>query len=176
MADIEGMRYFLLINSGRNPFPEIRGWSQALDVRKMNRREYRELPSSFQLEMRKGVDHMLPDILLSPFLLLSEQVMDVVSFYNPEIPCCFAVLFDDALKECASYFCPILEEEDCVMEEAYREGETVRLDGRKMKGLPLFQIRVKNRKKTVIRMDLAESLLKRHAVGLELKEAVIITS
>ena len=78
MADIEGMRYFLLTNSGRNPFPEIRGWSQALDVRKMNRREYRELPSSFRLEMRKGVDHMLPDILLSPFLLLSEQVMDVV--------------------------------------------------------------------------------------------------
>ena len=43
-----------------------------------------------------------------------------------------------------------------------------------MKGLPLFRIRVKDRKKTVIRMDLAESLLMRHAVGLELEETIIV--
>lgn len=36
--------------------------------------------------MRTGVDHILPDILLSPFLLLSEPAKDVVSFYDPEIP------------------------------------------------------------------------------------------
>lgn len=168
MADNGGMRYFLLRDSGRNPFPEIRGWSQALDIRKLNRREYRELPSSFRLEMRTGMDHMLPDILLSPFLLLSAQAMDVVSFYDPEIPWCFAILFDNAGKECASYFCPILEEVDCVLEEPYQEGGTVRLDRRKMKGLPFFHIWLKDRKKTVIRMDLAESLLMRHAVGLDL--------
>ena len=139
----------------------------------MNRREYRELPSSFQLNMRTGMDHILPDILVAPFLLLSEPAMHVVSFYDPEIPWCFAVLFGDSGKECASYFCPILEEEDCVVKEAYREGEIIRLDSKKMKGLPLFWIRVKDRKKTVIRMDLAESLLMRHAVGMELKATIM---
>lgn len=173
MADNGRMRYFLLTNSGRNPFPEIGGWSQALDIRKMNRREYRELPSFFQLNMRTGMDHILPDILVSPFLLLSEPAMHVVSFYDPEIPWCFAVLFGDSGKECASYFCPILEEEDGVVKEAYREGEIIRLDSKKMKGLPLFRIRVKDRKKTVIRMDLAESLLMRHAVGMELKATIM---
>lgn len=174
MADNGRMRYFLLTDSKRNPFPEIVGWSQALNIRKMNRGEYQELPSSFQLNMRTGMDHILPDILVTPFLLLSEPAMHVVSFYDPEIPWCFAVLFGDSGKECASYFCPILEEEDCAVEEVYREGETVRLDRRKMKGLPLFRIRVKDRKKTVIRMDLAESLLMRHAVGLELEETIIV--
>ena len=173
MADNREMRYFLLTDSGRNPFPEIRGWSQVLDVRKMNRRKYRELPSSFPLKMRTGVDHILPDILLSPFLLLSEPAKDVVSFYDPEIPWCFAVLFGDSGKECASYFWPILEEVDCVLEEPYTGEGAVRLDERKMKGLPFFQTWVKDRKKTVIRMDLAESLLMRHAVGLELQEVVI---
>lgn len=172
MADIREMRYFLLGDGGRNPFPEIKGWSEVLDVRKINRKEYQELPSSFQLKMHTGIDHILPDILLSPFLLLSERAMDVVSFYDPEIPWCFVVLFDDSGKECASYFCPILEEEDCVVVESNQEGETVRLDRRRMKGLPLFQIQVKDRKKTVIRMDLAESLLMRHAIGLELKVTV----
>ena len=123
--------------------------------------------------MRTGVDHILPDILLSPFLLLSEPAKDVVSFYDPEIPWCFAVLFGESGKECASYFCPILEEVDCVLEEPYPGEGAVRLDERKMKGLPFFQIWVKDRKKTVIRMDLAESLLMRHAVGLELQEVVI---
>lgn len=58
-------------------------------------------------------------------------------------------------------------------EEPYPGEGAVRLDERKMKGLPFFQIWVKDRKKTVIRMDLAESLLMRHAVGLELQEVVI---
>lgn len=83
------------------------------------------------------------------------------------------MLFGDSGKECASYFCPILEEVDCVLEEPYPGEGAVRLDERKMKGLPFFQIWVKDRKKTVIRMDLAESLLMRHAVGLELQEVVI---
>ncbi len=168
------MRYFLLTDNGRNPFPEIKGWSQVLDVRKLNRREYRELPSFFQLDMRLGMDWVLPDVLLFPFLLLSEHAKDIVSFYDPDIPWRFATLFDDGKKECASYFCPILEEEDCVLEGTYQEGGDVRLDGKRMKGLPLFQIRMKDKKKTIIRMDLAESLLVRHAVGLELKETVVM--
>ena len=93
--------------------------------------------------------------------------------WKPEVPWCFAVLFGDSGKECASYFCLILEEVDCVLEEPYPGEGAVRLDERKMKGLPFFQIWVKDRKKTVIRMDLAESLLMRHAVGLELQEVVI---
>lgn len=139
MEDIRGMRYFLLTDDGRNPFPKISRWDQELDVRKLNRREYRELPPSFRLDMHLGMDWILPDVLLFPFLLFSEPAKDVVSFYDPDIPWRFTILFDNEKEECASYFCPVLEEDDCVMEDSYQEEGSLWLDGKKMRGCHCFR-------------------------------------
>jgi hypothetical protein len=44
------------------------------------------------------------------------------------------------------------------------------LDRQKMRGIPLFRVRNGLESHTIIRMDLAESVMERKIVGLELEE------
>lgn len=169
MAYGENLKYFMITCGDKNPFPQIVGWNTALDVRKLNRREYQQLPSRIILDMQLGLDACLPDMIASPFLLLSRGAMETVALYAPDTPFLFAALFDTKQGKCGSYYCPILEDEDCVLSDG-SGGGTIVLARERMKGLPLFRIKIRETDKTMIRMDLAESLLEREAVGLELQE------
>lgn len=39
-----------------NPLPQVINWYGKLDVRKLNRQDYREIPRRLLLEMRTGMD------------------------------------------------------------------------------------------------------------------------
>jgi len=147
------MRYFMLTHEGNNPFPRIVNWSKVLDSRKLSRQKYQELPSFIALDMEFSADGILPDIIVDPFLLLSKEAMEVVNLYDSTIPFRIIVLFDLERKTSCIYYCPILLEKTCC------SGEEI----------PLFQVKIRDKKKTVIRLDLAESLLERGATGLDLK-------
>lgn len=141
------MEYFTLTSQKGNPIPQIKNWFGKIDVRKLNRKEYKELPKFILLDMKAGTDVCYPDILTGPSLLVSREAMEVIRMYEGDMPFLFFALFDTEHDESASYYCPILEEDN---EKAaiYREGST----GHEIK----------------IRLDLAESLLLRGASGMEL--------
>lgn len=164
------MKYFILGNHGDNPFPRVVNWYQILDIKKMNRNSYQELPEFFLLDMKLDMNSFIPDIIVFPFLLLSHAAMEIVSLYDSSIPFRFAALFDTQKKSCVSYYCPIMEEEDCVVETNDTGDQKMRLDRGKMMGIPLFCVNICGEKRTIIRMDLAESLLMRDAIGVELQE------
>ncbi len=142
------MEYFTLTVQKGNPIPQIQSWYGKIDVRKLNRKEYKELPKFVLLDMKTGTDIYYPDILTEPFLLVSREAMGVIKMYEEDMPFLFFALFDTKKNESASYYCPILEEDN---EKAaiYREKKW----GHKIR----------------IRLDLAESLLLRGAGGMELK-------
>ncbi|MGL5437593.1 MAG: hypothetical protein ACRDBO_19765 [Lachnospiraceae bacterium] len=154
MAYQHKMKYFIMSDEGQNPFPWIINWSQRVDIKKLTRDKYLELPSFIMLDMKLHEDGILPDIITSPFPLFSKIVMEVVNLYDSTIPFQMMALFDIEGKKSCVYYCPILLEEQNPMRYE----------------LPLFQIRVKGAKKTIIRLDLVESLLERKAMGIELKE------
>ena len=82
----------------------------------------------------------------------------------------FFVLFDTEKGECASYYCPVLEEDEYLAKQFGPGQREIILDRRTFSGVPLFRIRTGTESTVVIRMDLAESLLERKIVGMELKE------
>ena len=164
------MKYFILTNGDKNPFPQILNWSQSIDVRKLTRDEYQKMPPFIQLNAKLGMDGIFPDVIVKPFLLLSRSAMEVTSLYDPDIPFLFFVLFDTEKGECASYFCPVLEEEECLARPPGPGQREIVLDRKKIRGVPLFRVRTGIESAVVIRMDLAESLLERKSVGVELKE------
>ncbi|WP_313152235.1 hypothetical protein [Lacrimispora sp.] len=173
MAYKGSMKYFVLTSKGKYPFPQIINWSQAIDVRKLTRNEYRELPAFFLLNAKLGMDGVFPDVIEKPVLLFSRTAMEVTALYDSDIPFLFAALFDTEKGECASYYCPVLEEEDCLARQPSPGQREMILNREKMSGIPLFRVRTGVESATVIRMDLAESLLERGAVGLELKEVYL---
>lgn len=78
--------------------------------------------------------------------MVSKEALEVIRMYESDMPFLFFALFDGEKEESASYYCPILENQN-KNAAIYRD-----MPGNKIK----------------IRLDLAESLLLRGAGGMEL--------
>ena len=143
---------FVVKGQKGNPIPRIVSWSGKLDSRKLNRKEYRKLPPYVLLEMETGMDILYPDVLLEPVFLVSREVMELLVHYDEGIPFLFVALFEAERQESASYFCPVLEESNEVQDK------------------PIYRLLKKEGNEIRIRLDLAESLLARGAIGLVLEE------
>lgn len=139
-------RYLHLTAQQGNPIPRVTGWQGILDVRKLNRHDYRSLPAHLLLKMETGVDTIYPDILIDPVLLVSEEAMEVIRLYDRTMPFLSVVLSDNAREQSVAYYCPVLEEEGEILYRTKRPGGS--------------EIRICE--------ELAESLLDRGAVGMEL--------
>ena len=144
-----GRRYLHLTAQNGNPIPRVIGWQGKLDVRKLNRHDYRSLPAHLLLKMETGMDTIYPDILTDPVLMVSEEAMEVIRLYDRTMPFLPVVLSDNAGEQSVAYFCPVLEEEGEILYRVERPGG--------------FEIRICE--------ELAESLLERGAVGMELTRA-----
>ena len=141
---------FVVKEQKGNPVPRIVNWYGKLDIRKLNRKEYRKLPPYVLLEMETGMDILYPDVLLESVFLVSREVMELLVHYDDRIP--FVALFGGERQESASYFCPVLEESNEVQDK------------------PIYRLLKKEGNEIRIRLDLAESLLARGAIGLILEE------
>ena len=143
---------FVVKGQKGNPIPRIVSWYGKLDSRKLNRKEYRKLPPYVLLEMETGMDILYPDVLLEPVFLVSREVMELLVHYDNRIPFLFVALFEAERQESSSYFCPVLEESNEVQDK------------------PIYRLFKKEGNEIRIRLDLAESLLARGAIGLILEE------
>lgn len=145
------VKYLTLVSQKGNPMPQIVNWYGKLDVRKVNRNDYKKIPVPLMLEMRSGIDVFYPDILTFPVMMVSEEAMEVIRLYDDRIPFLFLALFDSEKEKNMSYYCPVLAEDDGGGREAI--------------------FRIKQRRGDVIKIceELAESLLERGVTGMELK-------
>lgn len=144
--------YLMLDAQKGNSLPDIVNWYGKLDVRYLNRADYRKLPKYIILDMKTGEDTVYPDIITKPALMVSAEAMEVIWRYQPGFPSVFIVLFDTAREESVSYCCPILEEG----EEAQKKGEV------------LYKVHTDKESGLRIRLELAETLLGYGAAGMEL--------
>lgn len=142
------MEYFTLTSQEGNPIPRIINWYEKIDIRKLNRQDYKQIPRLLLLDMQNGTDLLFPDILTEPFFMVSREAMEVIRMYEENMPFLFIALFDAENDESASYYCPILVADN---EEA-----------------AIYKKKTINKSLIKIRLDLAESLLQRKAVGLSL--------
>ena len=105
---------------------------------------------------------------------LSREAMEMVVLYEQELPFVFAALFDTKQGICGSYYCPIPEDVACVVERRGNGDIQILLKQEQIGGKVLFRVDVRDKKRIVIRMDLAESLLARDITGLELREVTVL--
>lgn len=144
----KGMEYLVLTAQKGNPAPRTDGWYGKLDVKKLCRETFRELPEYVLLNMKTGMDVFYPDILFAPFLLVSREAMEVIRIYEEEMPFLYVAMVDTQSGESCSYYCPVLAEGIACGEALYR-------------------VKKGNEWEVRIRVDLAESLLLRGAEGME---------
>lgn len=169
------MKYFFVETDEKNRIPYSINKNRAIDTRKLNRKEFGNLPRWNLLEMETPMEVFFPDLICSPCILMSEECMDAVRIYHPDTLCRGVKLWDKKTGINATYLLTVLEEVDCISEETEYNplgNRIVRLvlDREKVGDRAVFRIKNYDRAGIVGRLDFVESLLRRNGRGIRLEE------
>jgi hypothetical protein len=169
------VRFFLLAQDERyTNAPHLINWFWRLDVRDIHRKRYRRIPARTVLPIAPDEAVGFLDVLTSPFFLASKVLRDVIGMYDKGIPFRQVVLLDSEHGLAELYYLPILEEVDCLSEESETSptASVIRRAVFKREPIgqrPIFQIGDGDARHIVVRLDLAESALRRGAKGFLLQ-------
>ncbi len=173
------MKYFeIMLDKDSYRFaPQIINWYERINVRLINWECYHLLPDRKVLPISPSPNTIFTDIVTSPFLLVSPVVKDVIRMYGDDVVFKEIVLSDSSNKIYCQYYLPIMEIRDNVrLSYLKAEGKNGITDGdasRWEKLGNIFWLKDKSAKKTIINLDIAESLLRRNVKGIKLREIII---
>jgi len=172
------VKYFLIEMDEKNKNPYNINKNRAIDIRKLTRENLNSMPLWNIVEMDFPMEGFFPDVICSPFILLSEICMKTVMMYQPDVPYKGMKLWDKESGVNANYFLPILDEVDCMSDKTELNSVGNRivklvLDKEKIGTKVVFKIKGYDRKGIVGRMDFVESILRRDARGIKLEEILI---
>lgn len=174
------MRFYQLSweNIG-NPVPKILNWTEKMDYHAVVHKEIWKLPERTLLYIEPNTDTIFPDIINSPFLLVSDKMWEVMKKYRVHAEGKEVVLLDTINGHIGIYYMPHLKEYDCLSDKTVfnNDGSVIQkvvLDSRKLDKLPpVFRIAGVAKDYVIGRMDFVESILRRDAVGLKISETEV---
>jgi len=174
------MKYFFLTADDDNPLPYITNLHEQLDVRKLNKQDAHKLKrvTSLNVEQESREKTLYADVLTRPLFMVTRGVAEVMSYYDATIDYKIAALFALKAKVGKTYFIPIMDRIDCLAEgtKLNRDHSVIRhavIDPQKTMGKAVFKLAGVENTYIVARLDFAESLLRRRAVGLKFEEIAL---
>ena len=168
------MKYFVLaLNKRFDAAPIIMGASQKIDTRYINTESASKLPQRELLFVDAYMGGAFPDVFSFPLFLVSEKVFDVIKMYEPGAVSKQVILLDGKYAQSGTYFLPILKSVDCIHPDTgkisdWRYVERLVLERDKLCKEAIFRPAGVSHAAAVVRLDLAESILKRGAKGIGL--------
>jgi len=170
------MRYFLIETDKNYVYaPQIKNWFKQIDVRDLKKGSYDKIPKRLLLRLIENPNTLFTDVITTPFFLVSKIVKEVAEKFEPNLHFKEFVLLDQMYGKAVEYFLPTLDEIDCLTEESEFNLDhsiltKIVIDLDKVGDNSIFVLSgVKNRY-VVVRLDFAESMLRRNAIGFCLKE------
>ncbi|MDE7477110.1 MAG: hypothetical protein K2M91_04020 [Lachnospiraceae bacterium] len=171
-------KYFALQDTPELKYaPRLKNVFGKFDIRDIQLETYPKLPERQVFFVEPSEKNIFTDIILSPFLLITPTVLDVIKMYKE---LCFyreVFLIDQLQRKSQLYFLPVFNETKklqvvgkeydngtCISKPAERQGEKVFVDKN------IFWVSDSLKRHTIISMDFAESLIRREVFGLGLKE------
>ena len=173
------MDYFLLKQDERyTNTPRLRDVFYKINVKNINRLNAHKIDDVviFQVDADDRCEY--PDILDKQLFLISEKLIKVISKYDLEMRIKDIPLIDIKEHRQENYYLPILEDVEALSEKSetgvnktvYKK---IVLDSEKIKGKKIFRIKESSKTLVVVRLDVAESILRRKAKGLSLEKLEI---
>ena len=111
------MKYFLIETDEKNRIPYGINKNRARDIRLLSRERFNTLPLWNVVEMNFPEEGFFPDIICSPFILLSEECIKTVMMYQEDILYKGIKLWDRKSGGNATYFLTILDELECISDK-----------------------------------------------------------
>lgn len=173
------MKYFLIETDDHNKIPYGINKNGKIDIRLLTREKFNLLPLWNVVEMNFPEEGFWPDIICSPFLLLSEDCIKTVMMYQPNVVYKGIKLWDKNSGVNATYFLTILDELDCISDETQHNSIGNRiiklvLDRGRIDTNAIFKVKGLSGNAIVGRLDFIESILRRDARGIRLTSLDVI--
>lgn len=149
------MRYFILReHSDLARQLHINGWRNQINPQWICFEELYRIPHHTILSVENKKETPLPDVITAPFLMVSEMVYKIMKMYGEGLYYRDVILGDE--EKYHHYYLILLK-------NAEKEKKAV-------ESASIFYKRIENKQEVVVNLDFAESILRRGAVGIWLKE------
>ncbi|WP_252243966.1 MULTISPECIES: DUF1629 domain-containing protein [unclassified Clostridium] len=173
------MDYFLLKQDKRySNTPQILNLFKSFNTKDLNlvRADNIEDNNLLYVKSAQGIEYL--DILYTPMFLVSEDLQKILSKYNSNIIFKMIALTDYKKLEQHIYYLPIFEEVEALSEESeFNLNKSVVkkivLDENKIKNKKIFKVKESDKTLIVVRLDVAESILRRNFNGILLEKLEI---
>ena len=171
------MDYFLLKQDYRyTNTPQIINFFQSINSRDLNPLRADNIEDNNSFFVKSSKNNQFIDIIDNPIFLVCEQMRNIMAKYNRNIIFKRAALIDYENKNQKIYNIPIWEEINALHEDSEIKFNVVKkivLDKEKVKDHKIFKIKESDKTLVVIRLDVAESLLRREFEGISLERLEI---
>ena len=169
------MKYFLIETNEKNRIPYNINKNHAIDIRMLNRSDFDGLPMWNIVEMDFPREGFFPDMICSPFLLLSEVYFKTVMMYQPDVPFKGIKLWNKESGINVTYMLVILDGLECMSDKTQFNSVGNRilklvLNKEKVDTEAVFRFKECDKNGIIGRMDFVESILRRGVKGIKLTE------
>lgn len=169
------MEYYLMEEEPGNRIPYGINKDRAVDMRKLLKGEYDGIPERNIVQMDLPMETFFPDLLCSPWVMVSRPFMEVIRMYMPKTVYRPVKLWCRETGINHTYYMPFLPELDCMSDQTRYNSIGNRITERvlcreQIRKTPIFMIKGYHEKKCIAaRLDLVESLLRREVRGIQLE-------
>lgn len=173
------MDYFLLKqDEWYTDTPLICDLMEKIDVRDINRENEHKIPDTVILFVKSKADSSYTDVFDRQLYLVSEKLKNILEKYDSDTIFKLLPLIDKENSRQENYFLPIFEDVEALSPNSiFNVNRTVIkkiiLDGKKIQGKKVFKIKESDKPLIVVRLDAAESILRRNFKGIKLERLVV---
>lgn len=173
------MDYFLLKQDKRyTNTPKLMDVFNKIDIRNINLLNAHKIEDMIIFNIKCNEETEFLDILDTQLFLISEDMKKIIEKYNVDIIFKIIPLIDLSHERQENYYLPIIEELNCLSEKSefnlYKtEIKKIILNSEKIKWKKIFKIKESSKTLIVVRLDVAESLLRREYKGIYLERLEI---
>ncbi|MCL1924630.1 MAG: hypothetical protein FWF50_03500 [Defluviitaleaceae bacterium] len=161
------MKYFLLdINRNLLKSPRILSSFGVINKRDVNLKDHKSIEKRTLFYIESNLETIFTGVIVRPFFMLSETLFDITKKYEPKLIMKQIILLDVENKISNLYYMPILSKIDCAVNITKDKPTKPILNKKKLPKKSIFE--VKGFGLPVVRLDLAESFLRREERGVNL--------
>lgn len=173
------MDYFILRQDDRyTNVPMIEQLRSQIDTRHLHLSSAHLIPDTSIFYVKTDQETCYLDLLDRQIVLLSKSLKQLVDVYQPNYAAKLAVLIDMKKQQQHEYYLPIFQEISCLSPETvfHNDHKTIKrlvLQENLIPDLPIFQLKESEKPYIIVRLDLAESILRRGYTGIQLERIVM---
>ncbi|NFG57900.1 hypothetical protein FC778_03895 [Clostridium botulinum] len=169
------MDYFLLKQDERyTNTPRLKDMFHKINTRNIDRLNAHKIDDViiFQVTAEERCEYL--DVLDKQLFLISEKMMKIICKYDTDIVFKILPLIDSKRHTQENYYLPIFEDIEALDEKSeFNLNRTIVkkivLNKKKIEGKKIFRIKESEKTLIVVRLDVAESLLRRKPRGISLE-------